>query len=121
MFNLGNSYYEGRGVEVDKKKSRHFYELAAMNGSVYARNNLGFVEDEAGNNTRAMKHYILAAKAGFKLSLDRVKEGFMDDIVTKDEYANTLRAHQQRCDEMKSKDRDKAIEFEEFAQERRGL
>ena len=27
-FNLGNSYYNGRGVEVDKKKAKHYYELA---------------------------------------------------------------------------------------------
>ena len=39
---------------------------------------------------------------------DKVKEGFMDGMVTKDEYANTLRAYQSRQDEMKSDDRDKA-------------
>ena len=119
--NLGNSYFEGRGVEVDKKKAKHYYELAAMNGSAYARNNLGFVEDMAGNNTRAMKHYILAAKAGFKESLDAVKKGYMHGIVTKDEYANTLRAYQSRQDEMKSDDRDKAKEYEEFSRKQRGL
>ena len=32
----------------------------------------------------------------------------MKDVITKDEYANTLRAYQQRHDEMKSDDRDKA-------------
>ena len=31
----------GRGVEVDKKKAKHFYELAAMNGDLLARQNLG--------------------------------------------------------------------------------
>ena len=32
----------------------------------------------------------------------------MKGFITKDEYANTLRAYQQRHDEMKSDDRDKA-------------
>ena len=32
----------------------------------------------------------------------------MNGIVTKDEYASTMRAYQQRHYEMKSKDRDKA-------------
>ena len=105
-FNLGNSYRNGNGVEVDKKKAKHYYELAAMNGNVLARHNLGCMEGEAGNITRAMKHFILSARAGDKESLDNVKEGYMDDIVTKDEYANALRAYQKIQDETKSDDRD---------------
>ena len=108
-FNLGIAYHFGRGVEVDEKKANHFYELAAMNGDVYARHNLGYVEEGAGKHHRAFKHYIISAKAGFKLSLDQVKKGFMDGIITKDEYANTLRAYQQRHDEMKSDGRDNAV------------
>jgi len=50
----------------------------------------------------------IAAKAGSKDSLDQVKNGFMQGIVTKDEYANTLRAHQKIQDEIKSDARDKA-------------
>ena len=106
--NLGNSYYNGEGVEVDKKKAILYWELAAMNGDVKARLNLGRMEGQAGNHHRAMKHYLLAAKAGYKDSLDAVKVGYMNGIVTKDEYENTLRAYQSRQDEMKSDDRDKA-------------
>jgi len=51
---------------------------------------------------------MMAARAGMKESLDRVKNGFMKGLVTKDEYANTLRAYQKRQDEMKSDERDKA-------------
>lgn len=36
-YNLGNSYGQGRGVEVDKKKAKHYWELSAMMGSVHAR------------------------------------------------------------------------------------
>ena len=106
---LGLSYTMGRGVEVDEKKAIHFYELAAIaGGDVHARYNLGYMEEKAGNHHRAYKHCLLSARAGHKLSLDAVKEGFMDGIVTKDEYASTLRAYQQRVDEAKSDDRDKA-------------
>ena len=52
-YNLGNSYYDGRGVEVDKKKANHFWELAAMNGNVNARHNLGCLEMQTGNHHRA--------------------------------------------------------------------
>ena len=65
----------------------------------------------AGNPHRGMKHFILAAKAGLKKSLDCVKQGFVNGIVTKDEYENTLRAYQQRHDEMKSDGRNKAEAF----------
>ena len=105
---MGYSYNNGRGVEIDKKKGNHYYELAAMNGEVYARHNLGCVEGQAGKHHRAFKHFALAARAGDKDSLDKVKKGFMTGFITKDEYANTLREYQQRHDEIKSDDRDKA-------------
>ena len=54
------------------------------------------------------KHFILSARAGDEDSLEQVKNGLMDGIVTKDEYANTLRAYQSRHDETKSVMRDKA-------------
>ena len=100
--NLGFAYDNGMGVEVDKKKAKHFYELGAMSGDVTARYNLACLEGHAGNHNRAFKHYILSARAGDNKSLNVVKGGFMRGFVTKDEYANTLRAYQQRHDEMKS-------------------
>jgi len=66
------------------------------------------LEKLAGNHHRAYKHFVLAAKAGFKKSLDKVKDGYMNGDVTKDEYENALRAYQQQQDEMKSEERDKA-------------
>ena len=107
--NLGNSYYYGRGVEVDKQKAKHFYELAAMNGNAKARYYVAGMEGQAGNIARGIKHFILSARAGDKESLDKVKEGFMlHGVVTRDEYANTLRAYQKIHDEIKSDTRDKA-------------
>ena len=38
--NLGSAYYVGRGVEIDMKKAKHYYVLAAMNGDIKARHNL---------------------------------------------------------------------------------
>lgn len=109
-YNLGYSY-SGNGAEVDTKKARHYFELAAMNGRPEARHNLGSFEGKAGNYQRAFKHYMIAARVGDKVSLDKVKEGFMAGLVTKDEYANTLRAYQTRHDEMKSDMRDKAAAY----------
>ena len=107
-YNLGIRYTTGNGVEVDKKKAMYYYELAAMNGHMKARHNLGCNELEAGNHQRAMKHLLLAAKAGHELSLNAVKGGYMNGVVTKEEYANTLRSYQQSQEETKSDARDKA-------------
>ena len=114
--NLGVHYNnDGKGVENDKKKAKQYYELAAMKGDVAARNNLGVMEGLAGNRNRSMKHMIIAARAGYKLSLDTVKGGFMKGIViTKDEYEKTLRAYHERQQEMKSDMRDKAVASDMF-------
>ena len=109
---LGVSYRNGRGVEVDKKKAKHYYELAAMKGNVQARFNIAAFEHNEGDGWRAKKHMIIAAKSGCKDALDVVKHGYMNSNVhTKDEYEMILRAHQQRRDEMKSDMRDKAFKF----------
>ena len=112
-FNLGNNYDNGRGVEVDTKKAIHYHERAAMKGHIKARNNLGCLERGANrNDSRAMKHFLLAARAGHTNALkDKVKDGYMHGRVTKEEYANTLRAYQKSQDEMKSDARDEALAF----------
>ena len=106
--NLGTAYDNRRGVEIDMKKAKHYYELAAINGSVKARYNLGVIEGQAGKIHRAYKHFILTARAGYDNSLGLVKEGYKHGFVTKEEYANTLRAYQKSKNEMKSEARDKA-------------
>ena len=107
-YNLGVAYDEGRGVEVNMKKAKYYWELAAMNGSVNARHNLGSVEGESGNYQRALKHMMISATAGHEGSLGAVKVCFQNGMITKDGYENVLRAYQQRKDEMKSDARDKA-------------
>jgi TPR repeat protein len=101
-FNLGAAYDNGLGVEVDQGKAKHYWELAAMGGDIAARRRLGIFEGMAGNHQRAMKHMILSARAGDEDSLELVKCGFREGIVTKDEYEGALRANYNRQLEMKS-------------------
>ena len=107
--NMGGSYHNGRGVELDKMKAKHFYELAAMSGNVSARYNLGLIEGKAGNYQRAFNHFMLSARAGYSKGLEKVKQGFMTGlVVTKNEYENTLRAYHESQMETKSEARDTA-------------
>ena len=105
--NLGNAFEQGRGIEVDRKKATHYWEIATMMGSLQARNILACMEVEAGNVNRADKHFMIAARAGSKAALDQVKVSYQMGFVTKDEYASTLRAFHERQKEMKSDERDK--------------
>ena len=110
-YRLGYSYHVGRGTEVDKKKAKHYYEIAAMKGDVHARHNLGALESKVGNHQRTYKHMIISARAGYHESLDVVKKGFTKGFVTKDEYESTLREYHERQTEMKSDAREAAADM----------
>ena len=106
---IGNVYFHGRGgIEKDEKKGIHYWELAAMGGYIDARHNLGVLEARAGNHSRALKHFSIAAGDGYATSLDSIRGMIMSGHATKDDYTNALRAYQAFLDEIKSNQRDRA-------------
>ena len=105
---LAHSYFLGEGIERDKKKAIHYYQLAAMKGHNTARYNLGVIEGKDGNFYRAMKHHLIAAKCGDVASLQTVKVGYTAGHVSKEDFEKTLREHQASQDETKSEARAKA-------------
>jgi len=106
--NIGNAYETGNGVEVDKKKGVHYYELAAIRGDVTARYNLGATEQNLGNYDRALKHYMIAVRGGKSNSLKQIKNLYTNGHATKDDYMEALQSYQAYLDEIKSDQRDKA-------------
>ena len=110
LYSIANAYYEGQhGVDIDRNKAIQHYKLAAIGGHEKARYNLGVIEENDGNMDKAMKHYMIAAKSGINEALKEVREGYKNGHVTKDEYANTLRAYQASVNEMKSVERDRVL------------
>ena len=105
---IGYAYDVGNGVEVDKKKARHYYELAAMGGSVTARYNLGVLEEQKGDMDRALKHWMIAVRSGEMDSMDQIKRFYSNGDVTKEDYMQALRLYQEYLGEIKSEQRDKA-------------
>ena len=105
---IGYAYYNGSGVEIDKKKANHYYKLAAMRGNVYARHNLGTMEVRAGDMKRALKHFMIAAEGGEPHSLKQIQKLYTNGHATKDDYAKALRGYQVYLVEIKSTQRDKA-------------
>ena len=106
--NIGYAYKMGRGVVADKKKATRYFELAAMGGSIAARNHLGVEEAELGNWNRALKHYMIAAKDGRTESLENIKRMYGYGHATKDDYTEALRSYQAYLNEVKSDERDEA-------------
>jgi len=105
---IGYAYQHGEGVEVDKKKARHYYELSAMGGNEVARNNLGFMEIEAGNFDRGLKHWIISVRGGYINSLSNVKVLYSKGHASKDDYTKALQLYQVYLGDIKSVQRDKA-------------
>ena len=128
-YQLSLMYHEGNGVEKDEGKKKYHFEEAAIGGHPIARYNLGINEWVHGNEERAVKHWIIAAKQGeddsmkmlvktFK-TVDAIKKKIVGndprakairakcELISKDVLADTLRAHKAAVDATKSKHRDK--------------
>ena len=111
--NLGTAYMNGHEVEVDMKKAKHYYELAAVGGDVAARYNLGVSEKKEGNMDRALMHYMIASKGGCIKSVVSIKQLYMKGHVTKDDYTKALRSHLAYLDEIRSPQRNEAAAAED--------
>ena len=83
--NIGTAYYNGEGVEIDKEKAIHYFELAAMGGDVIARNNLGATNQNEGNMDRALKHWMIAVRSGHNNSVSRIKDLYSNGHAAKED------------------------------------
>jgi len=111
--NIGSAYYNGEGVEVDKKKAIHYFELGAMKGSTNARYNLGLDEEETGNFDRAVTHHMIAVRCGDNDSLKEIQDLYTNGHATKDDYLKALQSYQEYLGEIQSKQRDEAAKADE--------
>ena len=110
--NVGLAYIYGMGVEFNKKKAIHYYELAAMKGCIISRGFLGDMEGKAGNMDRALKHRIIAVRSGDSDSLIKIRDLYSKGHATKEDYTTALRLYQKYLGEIKSVQRDKAAAFD---------
>ena len=108
---IGYAYHHGDGVEVDNKKAKYYYELAAMKGDASARYNLGNAEKKAGNIDRAIKHYLIASRSGYSDSLKQIQRIYSNGQATKEDYTKALQLFQTYLAEIKSPQRDEAAAF----------
>jgi len=109
---IGYAYKSGEGVKRDMKKAEHYTELAAIKGNGIARFNLGIMEAQTGNMDRALKHYLIAVRTGYK-SLNDIKHMYTNGHATKEDYTKALLLYQEYLSEIKSTQRDKAAAADE--------
>jgi len=105
-YGLGRMYEFGKGVEKDEGKEIHYLEEASIGGHPSARRALGWKEWYIGNSERALKHFSLGAKLGDDDSIEMLMIAFKSGLVSKDDLASALRAHQAAVDATKSPPRD---------------
>ena len=104
---LSTMYRKGEGVEKDEEKETYHLEEAAIGGHPLARYNLA--NNEWRNNNRierAVKHYIIAANLGDDRSIKQLKECYAHGLVSKEDFAAALRAHQATVDATESPQRE---------------
>lgn len=104
-YSVGNAYCDGKGVEKNLAKAKNYWELSAVGGNVFARHKLGQL-DCAVDMDRAMRHFMIAAAAGYDDSLRQIKEAFKCGHATKDDFAKALRAHKEAKDAMRTDERE---------------
>ena len=107
---LSRLYWKGLCVEkVKKKESYHTEEAAiAIAGHPYARHNLANYDSRF---ERAVKHLIIAANLGFDPSIQMLKRCYVRGLVSKEDFAAALRAHQAAVDATKSPQRERVPTF----------
>lgn len=92
----------------DPQKSRTHLEKGAIGGNPIARSFLAELERHSGNLDLAYRHYMIAASAGHKDSLQNVGFGYKTGQVHKEDFARTLRAYKKSSDELTSNHRSKS-------------
>jgi TPR repeat protein len=97
-YNLGNIYRKGGNL----KKAKVHLEIAAMAGDKLARFILGCMEAESRNMEQAIKHWTIAASAGYHKAMHNltVTAKFEQGIVSRELIDSTLIAYNDSCAEM---------------------
>ena len=114
--NIGNSYDLGNGVSVDKKRASLFERIGALRGSVVARHNIGCFEYMSGNHEIAIRHWKIAAEAGYQDSLTAIRKIYNADgkapgkeFISKECMDFAYRACHEAQMEVKSEEREKYL------------
>ena len=105
---VGKLYWEGDFVEKDDAKALEYSQKAASLGEIHAYKFIGDILMKRGDLEEAMLNYRKALICGLSDAslFKRIRNGFKDGYITRDEYAYTLKEYQATSEEAKSEGRE---------------
>ena len=111
---IGVCYGDGDGVAVDKERAGLFELIGALRGDICARHNIGCTEYESGNPETGIRHWKIAAEAGYQPSLNKLRKIYNADgklpgkeFISQDYLESTYRACHDAQMEVKTEEREK--------------
>ena len=112
---IGLSYNQGNGVAVNKKRAVLFGRMGALRGDIVGHHNIGCIEYyDLGNHEIGIRHWKVAAEAGYQNSIDQLRKIYNADgkmpgkeFVTKEYLDSAYRACHGAQIEVKSEEREK--------------
>ena len=113
--NIGTCYLRGKGVSVNKERAALFERVGALRGEIMARHNIGCSEYyNLGNHEIGIRHWKIAAEAGYQESLNVLREIYNADgkkpgkkFITKEYLESIYRAGHEAQMEVKTEEREK--------------
>lgn len=106
--NTALAYLDGIGTEQDEAKAKIYFEKGAKLGQVKSKHKLGQLAADQDDWQTAFKHWKISASAGFKPSLDQLKDNYNQGMLDKDEYEEALHACEKSRAEASSVQREMA-------------
>jgi TPR repeat protein len=111
-YEIGAAYWYGGGeVARDEAKAIEYMELGAARGCMFTRYYLGNIECDRGNTGVAIKHWCVAAAAGYDVALSELRKLSRRKLSKKD-LAESVEAHLKATEEMMSENRKQFAAFE---------
>ena len=110
---LAGSYNSGEGVAVNKERASLFHRVGALRGDIEARHNIGCSEyNDLGNHEIAIRHWKIAAEAGYQDSLNELRVIYNDkepgkEFISKECMDSLYRVCHDAQEEVKSEEREK--------------
>ena len=108
-------------VLSDSGRSVVFYKAGAVRGCITGRWNIGLLDYEAGKCEEGIRHFKIAAEAGFQQALDKLKKIFLangqepgKEFITKTYLDRTFRICHAAQKEVESEERKKHCDLDDY-------
>lgn len=118
---LADRFEAGTTLSDDGESSAFFLKVGAIRGNISSRSLFGLHEYGIGNHEEGIRHWKIAAEAGFQPALDRLKEIFLANgrmpgkvFITKEYLDKTFRICHEAQKEVESEERKKHCDVEKY-------